>query len=89
MPAIEIVEVAARGLVTARSLAIVARLMPDAGLSAGAALVAGLIGAFVRYFAEQYLSDTNLGDTGFIEEADQRPSAHGVVDGGDPERLVL
>ena len=70
MPAIEIVEVAARGLVTARSLAIVARLMPDAGLSAGAALAAGLIGAFVRYLVGLFLSDTNLGDTDFIEEAD-------------------
>ena len=70
MPAIEIVEVAAGGLVTAVSLAIVARLMPDAGLSAAAALAAGLIGAFVRYFVELFLSDTNLGDTDFIEDVD-------------------
>ena len=70
MPAIEIVEVATGGLVTAGSLAIVARLMPDTGLSAGAALAAGLIGAFVRYFVGLFLSDTNLGDTDFIEEAD-------------------
>jgi hypothetical protein len=64
MPAIELVEAVAQGLFTAASLVIVARLMPDAALSAGAALAAGLIGAFVRYYIGLYLGDRDfIGDT--------------------------
>jgi hypothetical protein len=64
---IRIVEVFAGGVFIALALAVVAHLAPDAGLSPGAALAAGLIGAFVRYFAGLYLDDTAFGDTYFME----------------------
>ena len=72
IPGIRIVEVFAEGVFLALALAVVAHLAPDTGLSPGAALAAGLIGALVRYFAGLYLDDTVSGDTYFMDEADQR-----------------
>jgi hypothetical protein len=68
---IRIVEVFAEGVFIALALAVVAHLAPDAGLSPGAALAAGLIAAFVRYFAGLYVEDMVFsGDTYFMDEAD-------------------
>lgn len=54
---IELLEAIAGGLVTALSLAVTARVLPEARLSAGAALAAGLTGAFVRYYIGLCLRD--------------------------------
>ncbi len=61
MPRIEFIEAIAGGLFTAVSLVVTARLLPDAGLSAGAALAAGLIAAFIRYYVGQWFLDTKFG----------------------------
>ncbi len=61
------------GFVTAVSLAMAARLIQDAGLSVGAALAAGLIGAFVRYFAGLWIGEINLGgDVDLLDEESDR-----------------
>ena len=79
LPRIWGVETIVEGLVTDVMLVVAARLLTrfgpellgtsEVGLSVGAALAAGLISAFVRYFLGLCLSDTNLGDEGFAEEA--------------------
>lgn len=61
VPGIEVLEAIGGGLVTALSLAVAARVLPEAGLSAGAALTAGLTGAFVRYYVGLYLRDIEPG----------------------------
>ncbi len=61
MPGIELIEAFAGGLFTAASLVVVAHLTLDAELSTGAALAAGLISAFVRYYIGQCSLDTDLG----------------------------
>jgi hypothetical protein len=69
---IRIVEVFVEGVFIALALAVVAHLAPDAGLSPGAALAAGLIGAFVHYFAGLYVEYMVFSvDTYFMDEADQ------------------
>lgn len=50
----------AEGLVAALVLAATARLLPDVGLSAGAALVAGLISAFFHYYVGLYIRNMDF-----------------------------
>lgn len=67
MPRIRPVEGVLGGAATALALVVTARFVPDAELSPGAALLAGLIGAFVRYYLATWIDDTALGGFGGAE----------------------
>ena len=59
---VRLVEVVLGGLVTALSLATTARLLSEAELASVAALAAGLIGAFVRYYLGAWTDSMTFGD---------------------------
>jgi hypothetical protein len=59
---IGLLETIVGGLVAALSLAVIARLLPETRLSAGAALPAGLICAFLRYYVGLCLRDVDPGE---------------------------
>lgn len=66
-PRFGIGEATGRGIFVALMLILASRLVPDAaGVSAGAALAAGMVAAFVRYYLGLYLDDS--GDAGLLEE---------------------
>ncbi|QYJ16274.1 hypothetical protein Rxycam_02107 [Rubrobacter xylanophilus DSM 9941] len=64
-------EAFAEGLFIALALIVFARLLPEIGLSVVAAVIAGMTGAFVRYFVGLYLDEAISDDMDFLEEEDQ------------------
>ena len=72
MGGIRLVEAFLGGLATALALTVTARLVSGTEILTAAALVAGLISAFLTYFVGTWLRDTDFGDDSeLIEEADR------------------
>ena len=76
MDSIRLVEAVAGSLFVAAALSAATLLLPSVAVSAGAALVAGLVSAFARYFLGLYLDDKIVGEAQDLEEeGSQQPPA--------------
>ncbi len=73
MDGVRFVEAIVGSFFVAAALSATALLLPGAELSAGAAMAAGAVASFVRYFVGLYLDDKILGDPHTFDEEDQGP----------------
>ena len=76
MNGIRFVEAVVSSAFVAAALSGVALLMPGAEVSAGAALVAGLVSAFTRYFVGLYLDDKVPGDPHVLDGEGRSPDPY-------------
>ena len=85
MDSIRLVEAVAGSLFVAAALSAATLLLPSVAVSAGAALVAGLVSAFARYFLGLYLDDKIVSEAQDLEEegAQQPPARQEAPPRGD------
>lgn len=71
---------------SAAALSVVALLLPGVVLSAGAAIAAGVVASFARYFVGLYLDDKIPGDDHVLDEEDPGldPSGQGHPPHSEP-----